>query len=118
METPLRPAVLKLKNGFWNFNENADLRENLLKPFITKHLNEAYNPSKYFNVFGFRDYIRRVVRKQACPQWFQRYPNLSQEDLEKTTASLQLWNGENYGFSKSRNFITIANTCFENKKPN
>jgi hypothetical protein len=112
----VRPAVLILKDGIWEFNKNADLREILLKPFISKHLNEAYNPSKIFNIFGFRDYVRRVVRKRSCKQWLERYPDLSQTDLEATTKSLELWHGEDYGFSYSKNFVTIANTCFENER--
>lgn len=108
-----RPAILILKNGFWTLNENADLCEHLLKPFISKHLNEAYNPSKYFNVLGFRSYIRRVVRKRSCKQWFERFPNLDKAELEATAKSLELWNGEDYGFVPSDKFITIANTCFE-----
>ena len=109
----IRPAILILENGFWKINENADLPEILLKPFISKHLNEAYNPSKYFSVLGFRSYIRRVVRKQSCEQWFERFPNLNKAELEATTKSLELWNGEDYGFSSSEKFVTIANTCFD-----
>lgn len=116
IENKVRPAVLQLENGIWTFNENIDGREILLKPFISKHLNEAYNPNKYFNILGFRDYIRRVVRKQSCPQWFARYPNLSRKELEKTTEALEVWNGENYGFSASDKFVTIANTCFDEQK--
>ncbi len=111
----LRPQILILKNGFWTYNEKIDSREILLKPFISRHLNEAYNPSKYFNVLGFRSYIRRVVRKQSCGQWFKRFPNLDKAELEATTKSLELWNGEDYGFTPSEKFITIANTCFDEK---
>ncbi len=114
----VRPAVIILYDGVWEMNKNTDLREGLLKPFISKHLNEAYNPSKIFNILGYRNYVRRVVRKQSCKQWFDRYPNLSQTDLEATTKSLELWHGEDYGFSRTKNFVTIANTCFDsNKKP-
>lgn len=112
----IRPAVLILKDGIWEFNENANIREILLKPFISKHLNEAYNPSKIFNILGFRDYVRHVVRKRSCKQWFERYPDLNKADLEKITKSLELWHGEDYGFSFSKNFVTIANTCFDDDK--
>jgi len=109
----IRPATLSIKDGFWVFNENENFKDNLLKPFITKHLNEAYNPNKFFNVFKFRKVIKKVVRKRACKQWFERYPNLNKGELEETTKSLELWHGEDYGFSTSKKFITIANTCFE-----
>jgi hypothetical protein len=107
-----------LKDGIWEINESVAMREVLLKPFISKHLNEAYNPSKIFNIFGFRKYVRRVVRKQSCGQWFERFPDLDKDELEATTKSLELWHGEDYGFSFSKNFVTIANTCFDdNKRP-
>ncbi|MEO8074003.1 MAG: hypothetical protein ABI686_12265 [Acidobacteriota bacterium] len=107
-----KPAVLILKNGVWEFNENAELFEILLKPFISEHLNEALNPSIFFKYFGLRCYVRKTVKKQSCRQWFDKFPNLSRAELEKTSKSLTLWNGEDYGFTDSKNFITIANTCF------
>lgn len=107
-----RPPILVLKNGFWAFNENINVRNSLIKPFLSNHLNEAYNPSLYFKLFGFRSFIRKVVRKQACPQWKTNFPNLSQAELQTETDLLKLWNGEDYGFKDSKNRITIANTCF------
>ncbi len=106
-----KPAILLLKNGVWTFNEKTNWREHLLKPFLTDHLNEALNPSKF--VIGLRCYVRRTVKKQSCRQWLVQYPNLTRAELEKTTEMLKLWNGEDYGFSGSENFITIANTCFD-----
>lgn len=104
--------ILVLKNGLWEFNENINVRDAVLKPFITKHLNEAYNPSVYFNVFSFRNIVRRNVRRQACPQWKANFPNLTQTDFKAETDSLNLWNGEDYGAKLSKNRITIAETCF------
>ena len=106
-----RPAILLIKNGIWTFNEDTNLREVLLKPFISDHLNEALNPSKF--AVGLRYFVRRNVRKRSCRQWFNRYPNLNRAELDKTSQSLKLWNGEDYGFSESNNFITISNTCFD-----
>lgn len=106
--------ILVLKNGFWIFNEKINVRESVLKPFITNHLNEARNPSVYFNVFSFRNIIRRNVRKQACPQWKANFPNLSAAEFKAETDSLSLWNGEDYGAKASNKRITIAETCFNN----
>lgn len=107
-----RAAMMRLENGRWEINESTGPREALLKPFISNHLNEAFNPNKYFNLLKFRSVIRKVVRKNACQQWFERYPDLSQEGLERVTKSMELWYSEDYGFSRSKHFITIANTCF------
>lgn len=109
-----RPAILNLKNGVWTFAENVSLRAQLLKPFISNHLNEAFNPSLFTSFFGLRATVRRVVKKQACERWRKLYPNHTQADFDKLTRSLTRWNGEDYGFKNSAHFITIANTCFDN----
>ncbi|MGI9034584.1 MAG: hypothetical protein ACR2GD_00970 [Pyrinomonadaceae bacterium] len=108
-----RPAALILKNGLWEFNNNYT-PQNLIKPFISNHLNEAFNPSIFTKMFGLHLFVRRVVKKQSCKQWLQQFPNISAVELEKTSLNLKLWNGEDYGFTESENFITIANTCFDN----
>lgn len=108
----IRPPILVLKNGFWTFNESINVRESLIKPFLSNHLNEAYNPSVYFNVFSFRNIIRRNVRRQACPQWKAKFPTLSATDFKTETDALDLWNGEDYGAKLSKKRITIAETCF------
>ncbi|MDQ6786970.1 MAG: hypothetical protein M3033_09200 [Acidobacteriota bacterium] len=108
-----KPAVLVLENGIWKFNENSDIRQNVIKPFISNHLNEALNPSIF--IVGLRSFVRRTVRKQSCRQWLNRFPNQTQSDFENASRALQLWNGEDYGFTDSDKFITIANTCFGDK---
>jgi hypothetical protein len=113
-----KPAVLSLKNGAWAFDESADLRKILIKPFMSNHFNEALNPSDLTRLFGFRSYVRRTVRKQSCKQWFNQYPNLSRADLNQTSQALKLWYGEDYGFKDSNHFITISNTCFDDKDAN
>jgi hypothetical protein len=108
-----RPAVLLLKNGLWTFNDGVNLRGVLLKPFISDHLNEALNPSIFTKNLGMRWFIRRVVRKRSCAQWFERYPELSKFGLDEKSRTLRQWESEDYGFTDSEHFVTIANTCFE-----
>jgi hypothetical protein len=110
-----RPAVLLLKDGFWTFNDDVNLRAELLKVFISDHLNEALNPSIFTKNLGLRWYIRRTVRKRSCAQWFERYPALSMSGLEEQSRALRLWQSEDYGFTDSEHFVTIANTCFEDE---
>ena len=105
-----RPPILALKDGIWTFDNKADLRQVLLRPFFTEHLNEALNPSIY--TFDLGSSVREIVKKQSCRQWFKVYPGLSKSTLETTTNSLILWNGEDYGYTPSKKFVTIANTCF------
>ena len=111
-----RPAVLLLKNGVWTFSETADLREILVKPFMTDHLDEARNSSVFTKELSSQ--VRRVVRKQSCRQWLSKFPNLSQIDFENASRALMRWHGEDYGFKESKKSVTIADTCFgsESKK--
>lgn len=106
-----RPPVLKLVAGTWSFTSETD--ELLLKPFVSDHLNEALNPSIFSRLLGWRWFIRRSIRKRSCGQWRQRYPDLSRSSLEEKSQSLRDWYGEDYGFTDSEDFVTIANTCFQ-----
>jgi hypothetical protein len=110
------PPILVLKHGLWAFNDQVRMREVLLRPWISDHLNEALNPSIFNKLLGL--YVRRQVMSGSCAQWFNRYVGLSRTGLEEKTRSLELWYGEDYGFTNSEDFITIANTCFdENNQP-
>jgi hypothetical protein len=105
-----RAAILVLENGFWTLNKTVDLRQMLIKPFLTEHLNEALNPSIY--IAGLRSFVRKTVNKRACEQWRIRYPNYSQADLAEITSNLSVWDGEDYGFKESKNFVAVA-ACFD-----
>jgi hypothetical protein len=111
-----RPAILLLKDGVWSFNESVNQQELLLKPFVSDHLNEALNPSIFTKYLGVRAYVRRTVRRRSCEKWFDQYPNLSHDSLEEASRVLRLWHGEDYGFTNSEHFVTIANTCFEDNR--
>ncbi|HEY8561080.1 MAG TPA: hypothetical protein VIL74_11965 [Pyrinomonadaceae bacterium] len=106
------PPVFVLKDGFWAFNENADARENILKPFISNHFNEALNPSHFVSLLGFRGRIRKIVKEQACPAWRKIYPDATRETFAGIAADLERWHSEDYGFKASADYITIAGSCF------
>ncbi len=108
----VKPPLLILENGAWKFNENVNLPENLLKPFVSTHFNEALNSSIYTKVFGLRSSVRGHLKKRACGEWRTLYPTFSQADFDEMSRRLQRWNGEDYGFTANENFVTIANTCF------
>jgi len=109
-----RAAVLEIRDGTWKFTGNT--QESLVKPFISDHLNEALNPSIFTRNLGWRWFIRRSVKKRSCAQWRDRYSELSRREFEERSRALRLWHDEDYGFTDSEDFITIANTCFEDKK--
>lgn len=104
--------ILILENGFWVFNKDVEMAENLLKPFVSAHLNEALNPSIYTKFFGLRSSVRGRVQKNACADWKTLFPQRTENDFDAVSQSLHDWHGEDYGFTASKNFITIANTCF------
>jgi hypothetical protein len=108
----IRPSILKLKDGVWTLNESFKMHEMLLKPFVSNHLNEALNPSGFTKLFGLNSQVRKVLTRN-CPEWRVQNPTLSQTEFEHLTDSLKRWNNEDYGFTEKKNFITIANTCFE-----
>ena len=104
-----RPAPVVLNEGVWNI-DNTALRENLLKSFLTDHLNEALNPSGYaFTIFSS---VRRAVKKYGCPDWQSILPNTTKAGLDSRSASLEKWNGEDYGFTRKGKFVPVA-ACFE-----
>jgi hypothetical protein len=105
-----RPPIFIIKDGVWKINENVNLHEMLLKPFISNHFNEALNSSKYN--FILHSSVRKTVRKKDCEAWRKQYPNFTATDFDKISQPLKLWHDEDYGFSDSKNFITIGNTCF------
>lgn len=107
-----RPAILILTGGIWTVNERVNLREQLIKPFLTAHLDEALNPSVFIKLFGLHSFVRRVVRKQSCVQWLKTYPNFSQADFEASSRALRLLHGEDYGFKGGDDLITISSVCF------
>ena len=106
-----RPAILSLSNGTWTINAPQALHDNLIRPFISEHLNEALNPSVYaFNLYPF---VRSTVKKRGCPQWKKAYPELTKASLEARTNELTLWNGEDYGHLQKDMMVPLAETCFE-----
>lgn len=107
-----RPPILRIVDGVWKFDDNAELTKTLLKPFVSEHFNEAWNSSVYTNFFGLRSSVRRHVVKRVCKEWRDLYSQFSKSDFETRSRQLRNWNGEDYGFTDSENFITIANTCF------
>jgi hypothetical protein len=106
----VRPAILVQNDGVWSFNPSANLQNDLIRPFLSEHLNEALNPSVY--AFTIYPAIRDIVRTQDCPEWKNAFPGLSKASADATTASLTLWNGEDYGHKSGARTVTIGGTCF------
>ena len=102
------PAIL-LKNvqGDYLINREYDNQpQELLRRFISYHMNEAFNPSSL-------EYFQYIIVKEAiknrCPSWEKKYPNSSV--LNEKISNLAHWNDDQYGF-ESENTISIYDSCF------
>jgi len=102
------PMLLQ-RNGRWEMAAGLDA-DRLIEPFISEHMNEALNPSRYaFN----RERIRKAVRDR-CPEWHKRYPALTHEVFQAKLSDLRTWHGEDYGqWLPSEQAITLAGECFQ-----
>jgi hypothetical protein len=106
------PAVLSLVDGNWQVDGDITTSEQLLKPFVADQMNEALNPSGYsFIVYPT---VRNVVRKRACREWKTTFPSLTKTELAERSRSLELWHGEDYGFTRKSRMVRLADTCFDN----
>jgi hypothetical protein len=107
-----RPAILILKDGVWTFNDAVDLRQAFIKPFMTDHFNEALNVSVFTKILNLRVFVRRAVKRRSCDLWRAQFPNFSPAEFDKTSESLRLWFGEDYGYKSSSEPVTISTVCF------
>jgi hypothetical protein len=110
-----RPATVILEDGYWKPNPNA-ARNQLLKPFISDHMNEALNPSAFTR--ALISSVRRAVKKYACEDWHRDYPDLTADALLDSSKALETWHGEDYGWTKNSRTVQIADECFAEASPN
>ena len=102
------PPIVKLDGNHWVINpERAN--SDLLKPYISDHLNEAYNPSKYpFNV----DLLRRHVHDR-CVSWFERFPDFNESSYRAHLDRSKDWFGEDYGWDLPESDAATLLECFK-----
>lgn len=112
-DTTRQPLAI-LENGFWKLNPVLK-RDDLLKPFISNHMNEALNPSSFR--WTLVRSVRRAVRKYACEDWYRVHANLSVSELINSSKPLETWHGEDYGHTERSNTVRIWDECFSTQKP-
>lgn len=101
------PPMLRRDGAYWIIDSDRDNPE-LLKPFISEHLNEAYNPSFY--VFSV-DVIRSHVRDR-CASWFTRYPDFDEPGYRANLQRMKTWFGEPYGWQLPEDAVVSMLECF------
>jgi hypothetical protein len=91
------------------FNSSIEVSPfDLLRPFISQHLNEALNPS-YFEKMQ-RPILKKVI-KNRCENVLNFYGIENQIEIKNLSNSLQTWHGLDYG-NRSDNLLRIDELCF------
>lgn len=107
-----RVPLAVIERGLWKRSPQYSIK-NVLKPFISDHMNEAMNPSS-FRLTLVRS-VRRAVKKHDCPDWLRAFPDLTASDFDNRSKALETWNGEDYGFTDRSRTVEIGETCFEER---
>ncbi len=66
----------------------------IMRPYVTEHLNEAYNPSRHvFSVERIRGHVRN-----RCAAWKTQVPDFDEESYRAHLERNRTWFGEPYGW--------------------
>jgi hypothetical protein len=102
----LRPSILLLQNGKWEFNPRVD--PEFLSILFSDHMNESMNVSRY--VWFIRDHVRSAAQQRGT-HWAAFYHTTRQEQL-RHAEKLATWFGQDYGHSGFENVFTPGEVCF------
>jgi hypothetical protein len=105
----MQPPILVLKDNKWEFSKHIT-PDNLLQPYISDNLNEAYNPCRYTFM---RSQIRRQIKKR-CDDWIKRKGITRQIVLAKLEETSR-WHGEEYGYWLPKDSAVTLDVCFGGK---
>lgn len=100
-----RPPILLNDGRGWRFNNSVG--EDLLRPFISDHFDEAMNPAVYD--WTMRDSIRNEVRARA-DRWLAFHHSTCEAEAPRLM-QLRTWYGADYGHADDGDLITIAGSC-------
>lgn len=132
-DSQMMPAMLKLVDGRWQFARTraslpatvdaasavtpgngflaaTRVPAGVLAPFISDHLNEAYNPSNY--LFFLYPIVKNMVKNHDCEAWRTNFPQATRAQLKARTTALQTWHGLDYGYKQTSRQVRIAEVCF------
>jgi hypothetical protein len=99
--------IVRRDGARWIVDPDRDTAD-LLEPFISEHLNEAYNPSLYF--FSV-DLIRKHVRER-CASWFSQVPDFDETTYQAHLEEVKTWFGEPYGWDLPDDRAVSLLECF------
>jgi hypothetical protein len=96
------PSMLVLEGDDWRVN--PELPRGFMRVYITDHLNEARNPSKYSKP------LRPVIAKNVAARlerWMRFYGSSFEEESRRLRA-MHAWQGEWYGHSGFEQLVTLV----------
>lgn len=101
------PPILIVKDGVWQRNPEA---KHVLKPFITEHFSEAFNPSRY-DVTA-RGSVRKALLSRG--EAWVKFHDTTREKEVKRLKRVTTFFGEYYGHQgKQDELVTIVNAYFD-----
>jgi len=106
-ETTLPPIVRR--DGDRYAIDPARDDNDIMRPYITEHLNEAFNPSRpVFSVERIRGHVR-----ERCAAWKARVPEFSEAWYRAHLERNRTWFGENYGWDLPDADAADLRECFK-----
>jgi len=99
--------ILRKDGAHWAIDPARD-NTDLLKPYISEHLNEAFNPSRYF--FSV-DRLRSQIHDR-CASWMKQVPDFSETTYRAHLERNRTWFGEPYGWDLPDDKAITLLDCF------
>ena len=99
--------ILRKDGAHWAIDPARD-NTDLLKPYISEHLNEAFNPSRYF--FSV-DRLRSQIHDR-CASWMKQVPDFNEPAYRAHLERNRTWFGEPYGWDLPDDKAITLLDCF------
>jgi hypothetical protein len=99
--------IVRRDGTHWIIDPNRD-NSDVLKPYVSEHLNEVWNPSRYyFSVEKIRDHVR-----DRCASWFKQVPEFNEATYRAHLERAKTWFGEGYGWDLPDDKAVSLLDCF------
>ena len=102
--------MLRYDGARWYLDPERD-NTDLLRPFISEQMNEAFNPSLYsWSVERIRENIR-----DRCASWRTRFPDFDEAGYRAHLDRAKTWFGEPYGWNLPEDKALSLLLCYESR---
>jgi len=100
------PALTVVRDGLWVRNPAA---HHLMRPFISEHYSEAFNPSMYDS--SVRNSVRSALKSRG-QAWVEFHKTTREAEVLRLKR-VTTWFGEDYGHEGGDDLVTIVNGYFD-----